>query len=126
MIAIKGLEYHTFSQGCCTYSTVISAIKSIQLCPISGLLTVILIKVAARSPLSLDILQLVALGACYHLNCLAMFILALAYLLGILSLYKEFMFRIVIWGVATPYFACGKGNEAVEHLVIWSPSFYGV
>jgi hypothetical protein len=43
---------------------------------------------------------------------------------GVVGL-KEFLFRIGTRGVATPYCACGTGNETVEHLGIWCPSTSG-
>jgi hypothetical protein len=32
---------------------------------------------------------------------------------------RDFLFRIKVPKVPTPYYECGKGRETVEHLVVW-------
>ena len=34
---------------------------------------------------------------------------------------RDFLFKVKVPGVATPYCECGEGRETVEHLVVWCP-----
>lgn len=34
---------------------------------------------------------------------------------------RDYLFRIKVPEVNTPYFRCGEGRETVEHLVVWCP-----
>jgi len=34
---------------------------------------------------------------------------------------RDYLFRVKVLEVPTPYCACGQGREIVEHLVVWCP-----
>src|SRR5689334_18350296 len=34
---------------------------------------------------------------------------------------RDYLFRVKVPQVPTPYCACGQGRETVEHLVVWCP-----
>ena len=35
---------------------------------------------------------------------------------------RDYLFRVKVPEVPTPYCACGQGRETVEHLVVWCPN----